>query len=50
MCCYACLAYYVEWHLRKRLKLMLFDDEQLEQVRCERVSPLTKALRSQHAQ
>ena len=43
------LAYYVEWHLRQRLKPMLFDDEQLEQVQAARVSPVAKAVRSQHA-
>ena len=26
---YKRLAYYVEWHMRERLKPMLFDDEQL---------------------
>jgi transposase len=43
------LAYYVEWHLRQRLKPMLFDDEFLEQAQDQRASPVAKAVRSQHA-
>lgn len=43
------LAYYVEWHMRERLKPMLFDDEYLEQASAARVSPVAKALRSAHA-
>jgi hypothetical protein len=43
------LAYYVEWHLRERLKPMLFDDEFLEQAQAERASPVAKAQRSAHA-
>lgn len=43
------LAYYVEWHLRQRLKPMLFDDEFLEQAQGQRASPVAKAVRSQHA-
>ena len=27
------LAYYVEWHMRERLKPILFDDDQLDQVK-----------------
>lgn len=43
------LAYYVEWHLRQQLKPMLFDDEFLEQAQAQRLSPVAKAVRSQHA-
>ena len=43
------LAYYVEWHMRERLKPMLFDDEQLEQASASRASPVAKAVRSEHA-
>lgn len=43
------LAYYVEWHMRERLKPMLFDDEYLDEVNATRASPVAKALRSQHA-
>ena len=43
------LAYYVEWHMRERLKPMLFDDEQLEAASASRASPVTKAVRSEHA-
>jgi hypothetical protein len=43
------LAYYVEWHLRERLKPMLFDDEFLEQAQGQRASPVAKAVRSEHA-
>lgn len=43
------LAYYVEWHMRERLKPMLFDDEYLEQANAARVSPVAKAVRSAHA-
>jgi len=43
------LAYYIEWHLRERLKPMLFDDEFLEQAQAERASPVAKAQRSAHA-
>jgi Transposase DDE domain len=43
------LAYYVEHHLRERLKPMLFDDEFLEQAQAERASPVAKAQRSAHA-
>jgi hypothetical protein len=42
------LAYYVEWHMRERLKPMLFDDEFIEPT-AARASPVTKALRSDHA-
>ena len=43
------LAYYVEWHMRQRLKPMLFDDEQLDVTSASRASPVAKAVRSQHA-
>jgi hypothetical protein len=43
------LAYYVEWHMRERLKPMLFDDEYLDEANAARVSPVAKALRSVHA-
>ena len=43
------LAYYVEAHMRERLKPMLFDDEFIEQARATRASPVAKAVRSVHA-
>jgi hypothetical protein len=43
------LAYYVEWHMRERLKPMLFDDEFITQARATRASPVAKAVRSTHA-
>jgi hypothetical protein len=43
------LAYYVEWHMRQRLKPMLFDDEHLAQANATRPSPVAKAVRSDHA-
>lgn len=43
------LAYYVEWHMRTRLKPMLFDDEHLEQASAGRASPVAKAVRSEQA-
>lgn len=43
------LAYYVEWHMRERLKPMLFDDEYLDQASASRASPVVKAVRSEHA-
>ena len=43
------LAYYVEWHMRQRLKPLLFDDEYLEQASASRASPVLKAVRSEHA-
>ena len=43
------LAYYVEWHMRQRLKPMLFDDEQLDVASAARASAVLKATRSQHA-
>jgi Transposase DDE domain len=43
------LAYYVEWHMRERLKPMLFDDEHLDEASASRASPAVKAIRSDHA-
>jgi hypothetical protein len=43
------LAYYVEWHMRERLKPMLFDDEYIDEASATRASPVAKALRSEHA-
>jgi hypothetical protein len=43
------LAYYVEWHMRQRLKPMLFDDEHLEAASAHRASPVIKAVRSEQA-
>ena len=40
------LAYYVEWHMRARLKPMLFDDEYLDEASATRASPVAKAVRS----
>ncbi len=43
------LAYYFEWHMRQRLKPMLFDDEQLDAASTTRASAVAKAHRSEHA-
>lgn len=43
------LGYYVEWHMRERLKPMLFDDEFLDEASATRASPVLKAVRSAHA-
>jgi hypothetical protein len=43
------LVYYVEWHMRQRLKPMLFDDEYLDEASATRASPVAKAVRSDHA-
>jgi transposase len=43
------LAYYVEWHMREKLKPMLFDDEFIEQANAECASPVAKAKRSESA-
>jgi transposase len=43
------LAYYVEWHMRERLKPMLFDDEHLDEASASRTSAVAKAVRSEHA-
>ena len=43
------LAYHVEWHMRQRLKPMLFDDEEIEAANARRPSAVAKARRSEHA-
>jgi hypothetical protein len=43
------LAYYVEWHMRARLKPMLFDDEHLDQANASRASAVATAVRSEQA-
>ena len=43
------LAYYVEWHMRRCLKPMLFDDEFINDARKIRPSAVAKAQRSAHA-
>lgn len=43
------LAYYVEWHMRQRLRPMLFDDEHLDEASASRASPVLKAVRSEQA-
>ena len=43
------LAYYVEWHMRARLKPMLFDDEYLDEASASKASAVAKAVRSDHA-
>ena len=43
------LAYYVQWHMRQRLKSMLFDDEHLDEANAGRPSPVLKAVRSVQA-
>jgi len=43
------LAYYVEWHMRARLKSMLFDDEHLDEANASRASAVAKAVRSTQA-
>ena len=43
------LAYYVEWHMRERLKPLLFDDEYLDEASASRASPVATAVRSEHA-
>jgi Transposase DDE domain len=43
------LAYYVQWHMRERLKPMLVDDEYLDEASASRASPVLKAERSMHA-
>jgi len=39
----------VEWHMRRRLKPMLFDDEYVDEANATRPSPVAKAVRSDHA-
>jgi hypothetical protein len=43
------LAYYVEWHMRRKLAPMLFDDEDKEGALASRPSPVVKAPRSDKA-
>jgi hypothetical protein len=43
------LAYHVEWHMRRALAPMLYDDEEKETVMAARKSPVTKAPRSASA-
>lgn len=43
------LSYYVEWHMREKLKPMLFDDEFIEEARTLRASPVARAERSESA-
>lgn len=43
------LAYHVQWHLRARLKPMLFDDEALARAGTARPCPVAKAQRSDQA-
>ena len=42
------LAYYVEWHMRRALAPLLFDDEYKEQARAEQPSVVAPARRSPH--
>jgi hypothetical protein len=44
------LTYYVEWHMRKKLAPMLFDDEDKEEALASRKNPVAKAPRSDKAQ
>ena len=44
------LAYYVEWHMRRKLKPMLFDDEDAEGAEARRPSVVAPAKRSMSAQ
>lgn len=43
------LAYYVEWHMRQKLKPMLFDDEFIAAAQLGKPSAVAKARRSEHA-
>jgi transposase, IS4 family len=43
------LAYYVEWHMRRRLKPMLFEDEFIDAAQADKPSAVVKAQRSAHA-
>jgi hypothetical protein len=43
------LAYYVEWHMRRLLTPMLYDDEEKQAIMLTRSSPVTKAPRSDSA-
>lgn len=44
------LAYYVEWHMRRALAPMLFDDDHKEEAQAQRTSVVAKARRSLQAQ
>jgi transposase len=44
------LAYYIEWHMRRKLAPILFEDEDKEEVQLERESVVAKAPRSHSAQ
>ena len=44
------LSYYVEWHMRRALAPMLFDDEYKEEAQAQRLSVVAKARRSPQAQ
>ena len=44
------LAYYVEWHMRQRLKALLFDDEEPEVAEAARASAVARAETSPSAQ
>ncbi len=43
------LAYYVEWHLRQKLKPLLFDDEYIDEAQATRTAPVNQAQRSARA-
>jgi transposase len=43
------LAYYVEWHMRRALGPMLYEDDEKEALLAERASPVAKAPRSDTA-
>jgi Transposase DDE domain len=43
------LSYYVEWHMRRALAPMLFDDEDKDAALASRASPVAKAPRSERA-
>lgn len=43
------LSYYVEWHMRRLLAPMLFDDEDKDAALASRASPVAKAPRSERA-
>ena len=43
------LAYYVEWHMRRKLRPMLFDDEEPEAAEAQRTSVVAPARRSASA-
>jgi hypothetical protein len=45
----ACAPHFYPDHMRERLKPMLFDDEYIEQASEARLSPVAKAIRSEHA-